>query len=346
MRLIIAETDKHYGTLLADEFQRRQPEWPIRLCQDSKDLRALLQDQSTYAQSTLFLFQRAAFPALARLPSANAWPESWQVLAMVDQTPGEYGRVVEQSPTIPEARRFAPIDELHRKLQSLVEPPSPNDADPSETDLPVSVPVSDKATQPAVRSVPVQGDADARLWMVVSTVGGGHPSTLSRNRLNWLLGLGRRVVYLPLMPTYLMSFLTTPAHGQNLSDLLLHLSTGSSDTIDLGHYWQPHPSGYLQFRAPERSDDLVLCPADILRALTALLRQRLNGNGGEDDPVTGLIECNGLPLASVTTVAVLCDVCEIGVPKGRDYASEAARLEVGRLLSALPANCRIHEHLV
>ncbi len=63
------------------------------------------------------------------------------------------------------------------------------------------------------------GRQPARLWLHVSLRPGlSDRSCLHRLRL--LLSEGRQVVYLPLMPTYLMAAIEKPASGPSLSDLL------------------------------------------------------------------------------------------------------------------------------
>lgn len=166
----------------------------------------------------------------------------------------------------------------------------------------------------------------------------GYRPDISRNRLSKLMKGGNSVIYLPLMPTYQMSCLSDPGHGSSLSDLLLQLLANNTDVEQLGHFLQPHPDGYLQFRPPDRSDDLLTCSAAVLRQLIVLLRDYFNLSA---ERVSVLVDCASLPLASLSAVAVLCDSCEILLPERDCYATDAARREIGYLLAELPPGCKV-----
>jgi hypothetical protein len=180
--------------------------------------------------------------------------------------------------------------------------------------------------------------APAGLHFLFSAAESGYRPDLSRKRLMQLIAEGRPVIYLPLMPTYQMCCLASPGHGPSLSDLLLHLLGKNIQVEQLGHYLQPHPDGYLQFRPPDRSDDLVTCPADILRQLVVLLRDYIGKQPGE---TSALIDCAGLPMAAISSISVLCDSCEILMPERDGYAAVAARREISQLLADLPLGCKI-----
>jgi hypothetical protein len=169
----------------------------------------------------------------------------------------------------------------------------------------------------------------------------GYQPAISRRRLKEMMSSGERVVYLPLMPTYQMSCLSPPGHGPSMSDLLLQLLGKNITPEQLGKYWQPNPDGYLQFRPPDRSDDLVLCSPELLRSLINLLRDRLNQ---DIEPGKVLIDCAGLPLATVSIIAVLCTSCEILFPDRDCFATDAARREISQMLANLPASCKILEN--
>ena len=186
----------------------------------------------------------------------------------------------------------------------------------------------------------LEEDRIPSMLLLLSVYPSGYQPDFSRQRLGELVGSGRRIIYLPLMPTYQMACVANPGRGPSLSDLLLQLLGQNIQPSQLSLYWQPHPAGYLQFRPPDRSDDLVLCSPDILRQLAVMLRDKVTQ---EPDPCTVLIDCAGLPLASVAAVAVLCDQCEIGFPEDDSFASESAKNEVGQLLAKLPASCKIRE---
>ena len=180
--------------------------------------------------------------------------------------------------------------------------------------------------------------SDSGLHFLFCAEPAGYRHDISRGRLSQLVKSGHSVIYLPLMPTYQMSCLSNPSHGSSLSDLLLNLLANNVEALQLGHYLQPHPDGYLQFRPPDRSDDLLTCSAAVLRQLIVLLRSYLNQS---TEKITILVDCASLPLASLSTVAVLCDVCEIHLPERDCFATEAARREIGYLLAELPPGCKI-----
>ncbi len=180
--------------------------------------------------------------------------------------------------------------------------------------------------------------ASSTLHFLFSAEPNGYRPDQSRQRLADLVASHQVVVYLPLMPTYQMSCLTTPSHGGCLSDLLLRLPDGEVTAESIGHYMQPHPDGYLQFRPPDRSDDLVFASPDSLRRLILLIREFI---GRQTPGAAALIDCAGLPLAVLARIAVLCDCCEILLPDRACYATDAARREIGILLADLPASCKI-----
>lgn len=180
--------------------------------------------------------------------------------------------------------------------------------------------------------------SDSGLHFLFCAEPAGYRPDISRSCLSHLMKSGQSVIYLPLMPTYQMSCLSGAGHGSSLSDLLLQLLANNVEASQLGHYLQPHPDGYLQFRPPDRSDDLITCSTAVLRQLIALLRGYLNQS---TERITVLIDCAGLPLASLSAVAVLCDICEIHLPERDCFATEAARREIGYLLAELPSGCKI-----
>ncbi len=55
------------------------------------------------------------------------------------------------------------------------------------------------------------------------------------------------MIYLPIMPTYLMRLICSAGTGNNLSDLLMHLACSDTPAIDLGHYLQPNPWDFSNF---------------------------------------------------------------------------------------------------
>ena len=167
---------------------------------------------------------------------------------------------------------------------------------------------------------------------------GGYRPDLSRQRLSSMIQLSETVIYLPLMPTYKMSCVMPSGKGLNLSDLLLRLLANDVEPGQLGHYLQPHPDGYLQFRPPDCSDDLTTCSIEMLRQMTVILRNYLQQSAGR---TSALIDCADLPLASLAAVAVLCNSCEFILPERDCFATWAAHAEVGRILAELPPECNV-----
>lgn len=182
------------------------------------------------------------------------------------------------------------------------------------------------------------GQEQSGLHFLFSMGASGYSPDISWRRIKWLIRDGRRIIYLPLMPSYLMSCLSMPGRGPSLSDLLLQILGKNIRPAQLGVYLQPNPAGFLQFRPPDRSDDLVLCNPDILRQLIVLLHDYLRAG---TEMSAALIDCAGIPLASVAMVAVLCDSCEILLPDHDCFATEAARREASQLLARLPCSCQI-----
>lgn len=166
----------------------------------------------------------------------------------------------------------------------------------------------------------------------------GYSPGQSKCRLRQMLDRYQTVLYLPLMPTYQMQLVRSPGQGSNLSDLMLHLMSGDITSEQIGHYLQPHPDGFLQFRPPDRSDDLIAGGPDILRQLVVFVRNHIANSAGR---IAALIDCAALPFASLSAVAVLCDCCEIILPEGDSFAAAAARGEAARLLAELPSGTRI-----
>jgi len=166
----------------------------------------------------------------------------------------------------------------------------------------------------------------------------GYCAETSKSRLEKMLKEEQHVIYLPIMPTYLMRLICSAGTGNNLSDLLMHLACSDTPAIDLGHYLQPNPLGFLQFRPPDRSDDLVVCDTGTLRRLLTQVRNYVDSGDGRR---TALVDCAGLPFASLSSIAVLCDSCEIIMPDGESFAAKSARSEISRLIADLPPSTRI-----
>jgi hypothetical protein len=193
---------------------------------------------------------------------------------------------------------------------------------------PIAMPAEDKCSA-----------AEAGIRLLFCLESSGYRPDLSRLRLLELVRTGRKVVYLPIMPTYQMTCLSAPGQGPSMSDLLLRVLSRSIEPPEVGQYLQPHPDGYLQFRPPDRSDDLVVCSPDLLRNLVNLIRRWIMAC-----PCTVLIDCAGIPLASLSCIAVLCDSCEFCLPERECFAASSARREISYILALLPSGCAVSEN--
>lgn len=150
---------------------------------------------------------------------------------------------------------------------------------------------------------------------------------------------GQDVYYLPLMPTFRMSLVQTPGAGPNLTALLLQLKNGESPgSQSIGHYLEPHATGYWQYRPPENCDDLLRAEALELRALVDLARQK---------PVNGkallLIDCCGLLMHQVVALAVTADTVAAHFSGSETWADQSGQRELASVLARLPNRCTILE---
>ncbi len=338
MDMIIVDSDIDYTAALALRLQSWKAGNSVHRCHKREELHALIAQRKDCAQLTFFLYNNSEFIELKHLASSDVWPGCWRTIPILP---------ADSSCPPPEGhknncyRRFEPVSHLISRLESLCQDTYTaaelqSDAAMAVSDQPVAAtPGQPDHTLPEYSGQPNQ---TIRLWLTLSLTAGSVCST-SLQRLKKLIRDGRQVIYLPLMPTYQMDAIQGASQGQTLSDLLLRLLGDTVGKEEIGHYWQPHPDGYLCFRPPERADDLVTCEPDMLRRLTLLLKAKL-----AEDPtgqMLALIHCSGLPLASVAAVAVLCDVCEIDLPQGNSFTTLSAQFEAGRLLALLPASCRI-----
>ncbi len=304
MDLIIADPDQDYTAALAARLQKWQDSSKIDCCHHSQQLHSLIAQRKENIQPTFFLYNSSVFAELVHLSRSKVWPESWQTLpiANTSQLAGEYSR-------------FKPVSQLIEQIKALA---------------------AELQTQPAA-----VGNDNSCIQLAFSFSPDSGMS-FYRQRLTDLLMTGCQLVYLPLMPSYQMERVQAATSGPNLSDLLLDLLGDNLACQDLGGYWQPHPDGYLQFRPPQRSDDLITCGPDILRKLILTVKEKLLA-----DPAGRLlvfISCSGLPLAWVAAVAVLCDSLDLELPQGKSFSAAAAQAEAGRLLALLPASCQVQRH--
>lgn len=209
---------------------------------------------------------------------------------------------------------------------------------------------------------PNQSGRPADALLVALELGWPGHTEWVRRRISSSIAEGHLVIYLPLMPTYRMSLIQAPGRGPNMTALILRLANGEEVTPeDLGHYLEPHHDGFWQFRPPERADDLILANPPALRELVSLLRRKTcPGNSNmlnrsETDTVrleelaetSGkprvIVDCSGLPLQTVSGLAVMANAfaCRFGV--GNDWSSSAGQRELGTLMAKLPSSCSIIE---
>ena len=78
----------------------------------------------------------------------------------------------------------------------------------------------------------------------------------------------------------------------------------------------------------------------VTRVLRRLLTQVRNHVDSGDGRRTALVDCAGLPFASILNRGS-CDSCEIIMPDGESFAAKSARSEISRLIADLPPSTRI-----
>ena len=337
MNVILADMELEYISILKSQLQVLLPDIGFSICQSDFEIENLI-IQANCSQ-LLILFNPLDFPSLdQRLPSKSGLNVDYGVLiygpANSVPTLADHHYLLVYDHFTSVTRLAAEVRKWARQLPA---------ADVNELYPACQDEVADKQR----RKYPVPEDRESCrepvcLHMLICARPEGYRPDISRIRLQEMVAKGRRLIYLPLMPTYQMNCLAAPGQGPSLSDLLLQLMSRSLKPDDLGQFWQPHPNGFLQFRPPDRSDDLQQCPPDLLRQLVTLLRKRLSQ---DSPPGMALIDCSAMPFASMAAVAVLCDVCEVLMPKPAGYAAESACREIGFLLAKVPSNCKIIERI-
>ena len=343
VNMILADSDPVYTAILAARLQTKLPHVKISRCNDPAALRAAIAQQKTAGGPALFLYNAADFHELKHLSTADIWPATWQARPLLADRHWQVGMQNNADDSRPldvttGFCRFDPVSNLVEQLQAQFdlapEAVKPEGSEP-ETLIPEMSEPETARPNASENDIPVDRSG---LRLLLSVAASGHDQTQTRQCLNDLVSHGHQVFYLPLMPTYQMTSLVQPAQGPNLSDLLMHLVGQEPGCEQIGRYCQQHPDGYFQFRPPDRTDDLILCPPDTLRQLIRKLRDYVL----RQPPVTvGLIDCAGLPLSSVAVAAVMCDACQVSIPGGAGFAADAARMEAGRLFAVLPATCKI-----
>lgn len=337
MDLIIADSDRFYTAALADRLRRWDKADHVTQCSKTEELHQLIAERKGDKSPACFLFNPVEFNALLHLPHKSVWPDCWLAVPILPgQTTVDLGEKAYHGMVY---HRFDTVGSLINQLASI-------DTHHAKT-VSGSMSVSEKkAGEPKTEDQRTAGSllpaesptADAKLWLHIS-LSNPNQKSASRQRLEKLVAVGRQVIYLPLMPTYLMDTIHERTQGPTLSDLLLRLLGDAIKVDDLGCYWQTGTSSFLCFRPPERSDDLLTCDLSILRRLILLLREKAVA-----DPTGQMlffIDCRCLPLTAAATVGVLCDVCELEMPQGQNFMARAAQTEGSRLLAKLPASCQV-----
>lgn len=157
-----------------------------------------------------------------------------------------------------------------------------------------------------------------------------------RQLLHVLADRGLRLIYLPLMPTTQMNLISGSSDGLRLSTILFRLSGNPDHDIALSPCWQPSRSGWLEFRPPERSDDLTTCDELTLRLLTRQLRETLSD---QSDPTCVVIDCLSMPLTAAVAVASLCDSYQVFDTAKSDFTRQSVSIETQELQRKLPSRC-------
>lgn len=318
--IVILDPDAEYGQQLARALQRLLAAWHITAAVSVDLLPA-----DWLEQTRLCLYHPVCLPEQITgqpLGSTQAMDSSHRaaICPAAGQDQQSAGGVQflclsEQAGQAEQVFRFMPLSQLLPVIRSHL-PPEP---------------VSDRSADCRTRN---------EIGLVLGLDHSSQPAWVQHKMMAWLRE-GRRVIYLALMPTYQMTLLTNPGQGPTLSALLLRLA--SQDPVlpaEMGIYLQPHPDGYLQFRPPERSDDLSRCDSRDLHQLVSLLREQIQSTA---EPTVALVDCMAMPLHLATLLAVICDFCVIRLPEGSGFAAEAGRREVSLFLARLPPGCRIEE---
>lgn len=322
MNFIIADADMDYTAALANRIHQINPALQIDRCHRSEDLQRLIAAQKEQQEQALFLYNKRDFVELAQLSQASVWPEAWESCPMEEgQSHG-----ITDSTTAFCFKRYDPVSRLTRQYHDFFY----GQMRPAEEQDCLSKSIDQKGVFDDQTS-------SCRLWCSTS-----FSPDVSRNhhkRLHSLVQTGRQIIYLPLMPAYLMYAVRHVKQGPSLSDLLLEISQGTIKASDIGRFWYPQPDGFLCFRPPARSDDLVTCDSELIRRLVQLFREKI-----QSDPsgqMTGLIDCVSLPVSTLRSIAVQCDVCEFIWPDDDLYAAQSAQYEAASVMAALPAGCQI-----
>ncbi len=231
--------------------------------------------------------------------------------------------------------RLMPMNQLATWLKSLLPEPAADSSCPSPPGHEIQASGQKDVTSPE--------DSARNSLMVTLDLGWPqHHEWISR-QIKTNVAAGCRVIYLPLMPTYRMELLQQPGRGPNLTALILRLANGEElSPDDLGIYQEPHPNGFWQFRPPDRADDLIQANLPALHELISLLRRKVWQNLLAS-PELVLVDCSGLPLRTVTALAVMADTLAVRFETSKNWAGSVGQRELGAILAKLPSTCKIVE---
>lgn len=309
MPIILADAEKDYLTCLSNRLATAIPGTRIQMCTQTDEINSII---SNSPEPVLLIYNPADFSDFSKTGLCGSRQiECWSLIN------GNKSSTADQLTF----RRIGPTAALVCQLRQWISdsPVICKDVPPESSGLPLT-------------------DVRPQINFLCSLETVGCRPDLSRITLKNLVQAFDRVIYLPLMPTYQMSCVVKPDNGFTLTHLLLQLTGKEMDAQALGLYLQPNPDGYLQFRPPDRSDDLVTCSSETMRRLMLLIRKYTEK---AYNPCAVLIECAGLPFSTLRAVAVLCDSCQILLPDRDCFATLAARQEASHLMADLPTGCRI-----
>jgi hypothetical protein len=309
MPIILADAEKDYLTCLSNRLLNAIPGSRIQLCTQTDEINLII---SNSPDPVLLIYNPADFADLRSAEICSCRKiECWSLIN------GNKSSTVDQLTF----KRIGPTTALVNQLRQWI-----NDCQGvCDVDYPEPSGVTSTAALPQIN------------FLCSLETAGCRPDH-SRKTLKNLVQAYERVIYLPLMPTYQMSCTIKPDNGFTLSHLLLQLTGNDMDAQALGLYLQPNPDGYLQFRPPDRSDDLVTCSSETIRQMMMIIRKYTEKVFSS---CAVLIECAGLPFSTLRAVAVLCDSCQILLPDRDCFATLAARQEASLLMADLPTGCLI-----
>jgi hypothetical protein len=165
---------------------------------------------------------------------------------------------------------------------------------------------------------------------------------ITRHVIKKEMAAGRRLIYLPVKPLYLVTDTFRRGPRQTLGDLLCLIASGDlPEAGDLGSWLYLHENGYFAFRLPDRADDMIACETRHLKQLVNLCGAYARTS---TEPTVVWLDTAGLPLDKLKSLAILCDQLYVDIPQGDSSAAQMARRELGIFLAALPKSCAILEH--